>query len=219
VVLSLQEKTRIQALSRTPPLLPLRLGLPARQTHGYRRNGLTSLYAALEVGSGRVVGVSRARLKSADFLAFLRHVVCRCPGQELHVILDSSTHTTPAVQTWLAAHPRVYFHFAPNGASWLKLVEAWFTTLARKSVRRGSFDTVRVLIRHIERYLAEWNVAPTPFVWTKEPTDTSKKALRCGEPHSVVAARWRPGDSTAGGPPGGLDPWHGPSLRGARLRP
>lgn len=106
--------------------------------------------------------------------------MCHDPGQELHVILDSFTHTTPAVQAWLATHPRVHFHFTPKGASWLNLVEAWFSVLARKSVRRGSFDTVRALIRHIERYLAEWNAHPTPFVWTKEPTDTSKKALRRG---------------------------------------
>jgi transposase len=100
-------------------------------------------------------------------------------GQELHVILDnSSTHTTPAVQAWLAAHPLVHFHFTPKGASWLNLVEAWFRILTRKSVRRGSFDTVRALIRHIERYLAQWNAHPTPFVWTKEPAAIIKKALR-----------------------------------------
>jgi transposase len=179
VVLSLDEKTQIQALSRTQPLLPLRPGLPARQTHDYRRNGLTSLYAALEVASGRVVGECRARHTAADFLAFLRQVVRHYPRQELHVILDnSSTHTTPAVQTWLAAHARVHFHFTPTGASWLNLVEAWFSILTRKSVRRGSFETVRALIRHIERYLAEWNAHPTPFVWTKDPAAIIKKALR-----------------------------------------
>jgi len=97
----------------------------------------------------------------------------------LHVILDnSSTHTTPAVQQWLAQHPRLHFHFTPTGASWLNMVEAWFSILTRKSVRRGSFDTVRALIRHIERYLAEWNAHPTPFVWTKEPADIIRKALR-----------------------------------------
>jgi len=179
VVLSLDEKTQIQALSRTQPLLPLRPGRPARQTHDYRRNGLTSLYAALEVATGTVLGECRARHTSADFLAFLRRVTRAYRGRALHVILDnSSTHSTPAVHAWLAAHPQVHFHFTPTGASWLNLVEAWFSILTRKAVRRGSFETVRALIRHIQRYLAEWNTHPTPFVWTKEPAAIIKKALR-----------------------------------------
>lgn len=179
VVLSLDEKTQIQALSRTQPMLPLRPGLPARQTHDYRRNGLTSLYAALEVATGTVLGECRPRHTGDDFVAFLTRVARAYRGRELHVILDnSSTHSTPAVQTWLAEHPRVHFHFTPKGASWLNLVEAWFSILTRKSVRRGSFDTVRALIRHIERYLAEWNAHPTPFIWTKEPAAIIKKALR-----------------------------------------
>ena len=179
VVVSLDEKTQIQALSRTQPLLPLRPGLPARETHDYRRNGLTSLYAALEVATGTVLGECRPRHTGADFLAFLRRLRRAYRGHELHVILDnSSTHSTPAVQTWLAAHPEVHFHFTPTGASWLNMVEAWFSILTRKSVRRGSFETVRALIRHIERYLAEWNAHPTPFVWTKDPAAIIKKALR-----------------------------------------
>lgn len=179
VVVSVDEKTQIQALSRTQPLLPLRPGLPARQTHDYQRNGLTSLYAALEVASGKVLGECRAQHTAADFVAFLQRLVRGYRGQELHVILDnSSTHKTPAVQAWLRAHPRVHFHFTPKGASWLNLVEAWFSILTRKSIRRGSFETVRALIRHIERYLAEWNAHPTPFVWTKEPAAIIRKALR-----------------------------------------
>lgn len=179
VVLSLDEKTQIQALSRTQPLLPLRPGLPARQTHDYRRNGLTSLYAALEVATGTVLGECRPRHTGADFLAFLHRVRRTYQGHELHVVLDnSSTHSTPAVQAWLTRHPEVHFHFTPKGASWLNMVEAWFSILTRKSVRRGSFETVRALIRHIERYLAAWNAHPTPFVWTKEPADILKKALR-----------------------------------------
>jgi len=179
VVVSVDEKTQIQALNRTQPLLPLRPGLPARQTHDYRRNGLTSLYAALEVASGKVLGECRAQHTGADFLAFLQRLARGYRGQELHVILDnSSTHKTPAVQAWLRQHPRIHFHFTPTGASWLNLVEAWFSILTRKSIRRGSFDTVRALIRHIERYLAAWNAHPTPFVWTKEPADIIRKALR-----------------------------------------
>ena len=181
VVLCLDEKTQIQALSRTQPLLPLRPGLPARQTHDYRRNGLTSLYAALEVASGRVLGECRPRPTGADFLAFLTRLVRVYRGRELHVVVDnSSTHSTPAVQAWLAAHPTVQLHFTPKGASWLNMIEAWFGILTRKSVRRGSFETVRALIQHIERYIAHWNDHPTPFVWTKTPADIIAKAVRRG---------------------------------------
>jgi len=181
VVLSLDEKTQIQALSRTQPLLPLRPGLPARQTHDYRRNGLTSLYAALEIASGRVIGECASRHTGADFLRFMKRLARRYRGRELHVVLDnSSTHSTPAVHAWLAKHPNVEFHFTPKGASWLNMVEAWFGILTRKAVRRGSFDTVRALIRHIEAYIADWNSHPTPFVWTKDPAAIVKKAIGRG---------------------------------------
>jgi len=179
VVLSLDEKTQVQALSRTQPLLPLRPGRPARQTHDDRRNGVTSLYAALEIATGRVVGRCTPTHTGADFRAFLKWLARRYPGRALHCIVDnSSTHSTPAVQAWLAAHPRVQLHFTPTGASWLNLVEGWFSILTRKSVRRGSFETVRALIRHIEHSITHWNEHPTPFVWTKEPADVIKKAIR-----------------------------------------
>jgi transposase len=179
VVLSVDEKTQIQALSRTQPLLPLRPGLPARQTHDYRRNGVISLYAALETASGKVIGECSERHTASDFLRFLNTIARRFPRKELHLILDnSSTHTTPEVQAWRASHPRVHFHFTPKGASWLNLVEAWFGILTRKSVRRGSFDTVRALVRHLRHYIEDWNAHPTPFVWTKDPSEIIKKALR-----------------------------------------
>lgn len=179
VVLSVDEKTQIQALERTQPLLPLRPHLPARQTHDYRRHGLTSLYAALEVGSGRVTGACSPRHTAADFLHFLKQLARVYPRQPLHVILDnSSTHSTPAIKAWLAANPRVQFHFTPTGASWLNLIEAWFGLLTRQSVRRGSFRSVRALVRHIEQYLAHWNADPTPFIWTKTPAEIIKKAVR-----------------------------------------
>src|SRR5213594_5272048 len=137
VVLSLDEKTQIQALSRTQPLLPLRPGLPARQTHDYQRNGLTSLYAALEVASGNVIGECRERHTGLDFVGFLDRLELGYPGQELHVIMDnSSTHTTPAVRAWLEARPWVHFHFTPKGASWMNLIEAWFGILTKKAIRR-----------------------------------------------------------------------------------
>jgi transposase len=176
VVLSVDEKTQIQALSQTQPLLPLRPGLPARQTHDYRRNGLTSLYAALEIASGTVVGECRPRHTGADFLAFLHRLARTYRQPDLHVILDnSSTHTTPAVHAWLAAHPRMHFHFTPTGASWLNMVEAWFSILTRKSVRRGSFDTARALIRHIERYLAGWNGIPRHLFGRSSPRTSSTR--------------------------------------------
>lgn len=179
VVLSVDEKTQIQALNRTQPLLPLRPGLPARQTHDYQRNGLTSLYAALEVASGTVVGECSTRHTGADFLRFLNILSRRYRTRSLHVILDnSSTHKTPEVTAWLEAHPRVRFHFTPTGASWLNMVEAWFSILTRKSIRRGSFDTVRALVTHIQRYIDRWNENPTPFVWTREPAEIIKKAVR-----------------------------------------
>jgi len=179
VVLSLDEKTQIQALSRTQPLLPMRPGLPERRTHDYRRNGLTSLYAAFNTTSGEVIGACHPRHTAVEFLAFLRVVARRYPRGDLHVILDnSSTHSTPAVQTWLAAHPRVTFHFTPTGASWLNLVEVWFSILTRKAVRRGSFDTVKALVAHIGRYIDTWNDHPKTFIWTKQPADLIKKVVR-----------------------------------------
>jgi len=181
VVLCIDEKTQIQALERTQPILPLREGLPARQTHDYRRAGVTSLYAALEVKSGTVTGELAPRHTGDDFLRFCRLVAAEYPRRELHIVLDnSSTHSTPAVQQWLAAHPRIQFHFTPTGASWLNMVEAWFGILTRQSIRRGSFETVRALVRHIQQYIAHWNEHPTPFVWTKEPADIIKKAVRRG---------------------------------------
>ena len=178
-VLCLDEKTQIQALNRTQPLLPLRPGLPARYTHDYKRNGVVSLFAALEIASGRVVGECRERHTGDDFLEFLKRVSRTFCKGDLHIVLDnSSIHSTPAVVNWLEQHPRVHFHFTPTGASWINMVEAWFSILTRKSIRRGSFDTVRQLIRHIHHYLAHWNNDPVPFVWTKEPEDIVRKAVR-----------------------------------------
>jgi transposase len=177
-VISLDEKTQIQALNRTQPLLPLREGLPARQTHDYQRNGLTSLYAALDIERGKVIGECSERHTASDFLRFLKRVARHYRG-ELHVILDnSSTHKTPEVRDWLEQHPRVHFHFTPTGASWLNMIEAWFSILTRKSIRRGSFDTVRALVRHIHAYIDHWNDNPVPFVWTKTADEIVDKAVR-----------------------------------------
>jgi len=181
VVLSLDEKTQIQALERSQPMLPLRPNLPARQTHDYRRHGLTSLYAALEVASGKVLGECSERHTGADFLRFLKLLGRRYRGRELHVILDnSSTHSTPDVRQWLQDHPKVHFHFTPTCASWLNMIEAWFGILTRQSVRRGSFVSVTKLVQHIRHYIEHWNEHPTPFVWTKRPAEIIRKALHRG---------------------------------------
>ncbi len=179
VVLSVDEKTQIQALNRTQPLLPLRPGIPARQTHDYKRHGITSLYAALEVATGRVIGECSPTHCGPDFLRFLKRVTRSYPRRALHVIVDnSSTHSTPEVKTWLEAHRRVTLHFTPKGASWINLVEAWFGVLTRKSVRRGSFDSVPHLVRHIQAFIDHWNQNPTPFVWTKPAHEVIRKSRR-----------------------------------------
>jgi len=181
VVLCLDEKTQIQALERTQPILPLRAGLPARQTHDYRRSGVTDLYAALKVANGKITGELAPSHTGADFLRFLRTVARRYRRRELHIVLDnSSTHSVPAVQQFLAAHPQIHFHFTPTGASWMNMVEAWFGILTKKSIRRGSFHSVAALMKHIRAYIAHWNEHPTPFVWTKDPSEIIKKAVRRG---------------------------------------
>ena len=181
IVLSLDEKTQIQALERTQPMLPLRPRSPARRTHDYRRHGLTSLYAALNVASGKVIGNCTERHTGADFLRFLKRLNRRYQGRDLDVILDnSSTHTTPDVQAWLERHPNVRFHFTPTGASWLNMIEAWFGILTRQSVRRTSFRSVRALVKHIQSYIDHWNDHPRPFVWTKSPAQIIRKAVRRG---------------------------------------
>jgi len=150
IVLSFDEKTQIQALERTQPRLPVRPGLSARQTHDYRRAGVTSLYAALEVARGRVIGKCRPNANGTESLEFLKTLAARFRSKQLHLILDnSSPHTTPAVRRWLEENPRVHLHFTPKGASWRNLIEAWFGILTRKSIRRGSFPKVSALLRHI----------------------------------------------------------------------
>lgn len=168
IVISLDEKTQVQALDRTQPMLPLRTGQVERHTHDYKRNGVVDLYAALEVATGRVVGKCTESHTGADFLRFMKKVARTFPRGELHVILDnSSTHSTPDVQDWLAANDRVKFHFTPTSASWLNQIEGFFSILTRRSIRRTSFPTKAALRRHIEAFLARWNEDPTPFVWTK----------------------------------------------------
>jgi len=179
LVLCVDEKTQIQALDRTQPTLPMKRGTAERRTHDYRRHGTTSLYAALEIATGRVVGQTHRRHRHQEFLAFLRRIDREFPAGDLHLVVDnSSTHSTPEVKTWLAKHPRVVFHFTPKGASWMNLVESWFSILTRKQVRRGTYASVADLVRAIRSFIATYNKNPTPFVWTKTAEQVLAKAVR-----------------------------------------
>jgi len=178
IVLSVDEKTQIQALDRTQPLLPMRPGQAERHTHDYTRNGTTCLFAALEVGSGHVTTDHRARHTGADFLAFMKGVARAYPEGELHVVLDNvSTHTTPAVRAWLARHPRITFHFTPTSASWMNQVETWFGILTRKAIRRGSFGSVKELVAMIEAFTRQWNAGASSFTWVKTADAILAKAV------------------------------------------
>ena len=170
VVLSVDEKTQIQALERTQLMLPLRPGKVRRFTHDYERHGVLDLYAALNVATGEVSHQCTERHTAKEFLGFLRLLAKQYRNRELHVILDnSSAHGTPAVQRWLEKHPNVHFHYTPTSASWLNQVEALFSILTRQSLRHGDFRTKTALRKHIEAFLERWNQNPTPFIWTKKP--------------------------------------------------
>jgi transposase len=172
------EKSQIQALNRTQRLLPLWPELPARRTHDYTRHGTTSLFAALEVGSGKVHARCFRRQRHVEFIALLKSLARRYPGRELHLICDNyGTHKHPAVRQWLAAHPRFQLHFTPTSASWLNLVERWFGLITAQTIRRGSFDSVARLEHAIARWLLHWNDHAQPFRWTKS-TAHIKRSIR-----------------------------------------
>jgi transposase len=167
VVLSIDEKTQIQALDRTQPLLPVEFDVTEKRTHDYVRHGTTNLFAALNVGTGEVYGECTPTRNGEDFLAFLKKAVKPHAGKDIHVVLDNlSTHTTPEVTAWLENNPRVRFHFTPVGSSWINQIETWFGIITRQSIRRGTFTSVKVLIKQIRDYIAHWNTNPKPFVWT-----------------------------------------------------
>ena len=168
VVLSVDEKTQIQALERTQPPLPLRSGRAVRHTHDYKRHGVVDLYAALEVATGHVTHRLTDSHTAADFLGFMRKVVRAYPQRELHVVLDnSSTHSTPEVKAWLDANPKVHFHYTPTSASWLNQVEGFFGILGKQSLALSNHVSKKALREHIEAFLRSWNQNPTPFIWTK----------------------------------------------------
>jgi len=169
LVLCVDEKSQIQALNRTQPLLPIRPGQIERRTHDYVRHGTTSLFAALDVKTGKVIGQCHRRHRSVEFRKFLMTIDREVPTHlEVHLILDNyATHKTPAIHRWLVAHPRFHLHFTPTGASWLNLVERWFAELTEKQIRRGSHRSTRELEQAIRAFLDVTNDEPKPFIWTK----------------------------------------------------
>lgn len=169
LVLCVDEKTQVQALDRTQPILPLLPGVPARATHDYTRHGTTDLYAALDVASGKVISAMTARHRAIEFKRFLSRIDKQVPaGLDVHVICDnSSTHKTPDIHRWLVAHPRFHLHFTPTYSSWLNLVERWFAELTTKWLTRGTHRSVPELKQSIQSWIDTWNADPRPFVWTK----------------------------------------------------
>jgi transposase len=168
VVVCVDEKSQIQALDRTAPILPLRPGLPAKATHDYVRHGTTTLFAALEVATGRVTDACYPRHRHQEFLAFLKQVAKAYPRVKLHVVCDNyGTHSHPSVQAWLARNPRITLHFTPTSGSWLNMVEIFFGIITRQAIRRGTFTSVASLKTAIETYIDAWNDRCQPFVWTK----------------------------------------------------
>ena len=169
VVLCVDEKTQVQALDRSAPILPLLPGVPARQTHDYKRNGVTNLYAALDVASGNVIADLAPRHRAEEFRRFLNLIDNNVPEHlDVHVIVDnSSTHKTPSIQRWLLRHPRFVLHFTPTYSSWLNLVERWFAELTTKWLKRGTHRSTRDLVASIRTWVRMWNDEPKPFVWHK----------------------------------------------------
>ncbi|AJT61858.2 hypothetical protein T261_08783 [Streptomyces lydicus] len=169
LVLCVDEKSQIQALDRSQPVLPMVPGVPERRSHDYVRAGTTTLFAALEVASGKVIGSLHRRHRAVEFKKFLAKLDKEVPADlDVHLILDNYvTHKTPVVKKWLLGHPRFHLHFTPTSSSWLNLVERWFAELTQKKLKRGVHRSVQALERDIRAWLADWNEQPRPFIWTK----------------------------------------------------
>jgi transposase len=179
VVVCVDEKSQVQALNRTAPILPMRPGLPAKATHDHARHGTISLFAALEVATGKVTDACYPQHTHAEFLDFLQIVAKAHPRVKLHVVADNyATHKHPKVKAWLAKNPRVTMHFTPTSGSWLNMVEIFFGIITRQAIRRGSFTSVKDLINAIETFTDAWNDRCHPFVWTKTADHILTKAHR-----------------------------------------
>jgi len=181
IVLCVDEKSQIQALDRTQPGLPLKKGRCGTMTHDYKRYGTTTLFAALDLLQGRVIGDFHKRHRHQEFLRFLRRINREFPGKTaLHLVMDNyGTHNTAEVKSWLKAHPRFVTHFVPTSCSWLNLIERWFAELTNKRIRRGSFLSVPDLVAAIQEFLGVWNENPKPFVWTATVDSIVAKLARC----------------------------------------
>jgi transposase len=183
IVFCVDEKSQIQALDRTQPLLPLRPGIPARQTHDYKRNGTTTLFAALSMLDGTVIGDCMPRHRHQEFIRFLQLINVKTPADmELHLIVDNyGTHKHPRVQSWLKRHPRFRLHFTPTSSSWLNLIERWFREITDKRIRRGSFKNVQMLITDIQQYIDTHNQNPRVFIWSASVESILAKIAKCKE--------------------------------------
>jgi transposase len=179
IVLCVDEKSQVQALDRTAPVLPLRLGMPEKQTHDYVRHGTTTLFAALEVATGKVIDACYPRHRNEEFLKFLKQVAKAYPRRQLHIVCDNyATHKHPSVNAWLAKNPRITMHFTPTSGSWLNMVEIFFGIITRQAIRRGTFTSVKDLIAAIENFIDGWNERCEPFTWTKPADQIINKAVR-----------------------------------------
>ena len=183
MVLSVDEKSQIQALERTQPMLPLRPGLPARQTHDYERHGTTTLFAALNVLEGQVIAACQPRHRHQEFLRFLNRIDESVDsGLQIHLVLDNyGTHKHPAVNKWLAVRPRYHVHFTPTSSSWLNQIERWFAEITRKRIRRGTFRSVRDLTKAIQDYIQCYNRNPRPFQWVASASKIIRKVNKYKE--------------------------------------
>ena len=179
VVLSVDEKSQIQALDRTAPVLPMQPHLIERRSHDYIRHGTSTLFAALEVATGKVTARMARRHRQQEFLTFLRQIARAYPDQDLHLIMDNyAAHKAPAVKAWLAANPRIAVHFTPTHASWMNMVETWFSMAERQAIHRGTYRSVRELNAKIRAYIDGWNDRAHPFTWTKTADQILAKANR-----------------------------------------
>ncbi len=186
VVLCVDEKSQVQALERSAPILPIRPGLPEKATHDYIRHGTTTLFAALEVATGRVVDACFDRHRHQEFLKFLKQVAKAYPRVKLHVVVDNyATHKHPAVRAWLTRNPRITLHFTPTSGSWLNLVEVFFSIITRQAIRRGSYRSVDDLTEVIRAYIEGWNQRCQPFIWTK-PADELVNRATGGQRSSIT---------------------------------
>ena len=188
LVLCVDEKSQIQALNRTQPLIPMTPYQVESRTHDYERHGTTTLFAALDVATGKVIGKCFSRHRAKEFLAFLKQVNAEVPlGQDIHVILDNyATHKTPGVRRWQVKNPRFHFHFTPTKGSWLNLVERWFGLLTQRKIKRGTHTSTQALVQAINDYLSASNEDPKPFVWTKTADEILGKIRRFCERTGVA---------------------------------